>query len=72
MNESMQDIKQTQVSISIKHKLYQVYKDEHNKNMQNIKHKWERDEQSQTRKIYFKIRAHLLYVPAFKTMKDFH
>ena len=46
--------------------------DMNNKSMQDIKHKWERDKQSQTRENYFKIRAHLLYVPAFNTMKDFH
>ena len=32
----------------------------------------ERDEQSQTRENYFEVRAHLLYVPAFNIMKDFH
>ena len=36
------------------------------------KHKWERDEQSQTRENCFEVRAPLLYVPAFNTMKDFH
>ena len=29
-------------------------------------------EQSQTREICFKLRAHLLYIPAFNIMKDFH
>jgi len=43
-----------------------------NKSMQDIKHKWERDEQPQTSENYFEVRAHLLYVPAFNTMKDFH
>ena len=32
----------------------------------------ERDEKSQARENYFEVRAHLLYVPAFNTMKDFH
>jgi len=32
----------------------------------------EKDEQSQTRENCFEIRAHLLYVPAFNTIKDFH
>ena len=32
----------------------------------------ERDEQSQTRENCFEIRAHLLYVPTFNSMKDFH
>ena len=32
----------------------------------------ERNEQSQIRENYFDVRAHLLYVPTFNTMKDFH
>ena len=32
----------------------------------------ERDEQSQTQENCFELRAHLLYVPAFNTMKDFN
>jgi len=32
----------------------------------------ERDEQSQTQENCFEVRAHLLYVPAFNTVKDFH
>jgi len=32
----------------------------------------ERDEQSQTQENCFEVRAHLLYVLAFNTMKDFH
>ena len=47
-------------------------RDMNNKHMQDIKHKWEIYKQSQTREICFKVRAHLLYVPAFNTMKDFH
>ena len=40
--------------------------------MQDI-NKWEIErEQSQTWEICFEARAHLLYIPAFKTMKDFH
>jgi len=59
-------------SMNVKHKIYQAYKDEHNKNMQDVKHKCERDKQSQTREICFEVRAHLLYIFAFNTMKDFH
>jgi len=48
-------------------------RDMNNKNMQDIKHKWvERDEQSQTQENYFEVRVHLLYVPAFNSMKDFY
>ena len=36
------------------------------------KHKWERDKKSQIQEICFEIRAHLLYIPAFNIMKDFH
>ena len=46
-----------------------------NKQMQDIKtceREREKDEQSQTREICFEIRAHLLYVLVFNTMKDFH
>ena len=40
--------------------------------MQDINKKEIEREQSQTREICFEVRAHLLYVPAFNTMKDFH
>ena len=57
---------------SIKHKYikYVIYMN--NKSMHDIKHKWERNEQSQARENCFEIRAPLLYVPAFYTMKYFH
>ena len=44
-----------------------------NKHMQDVKPSVrEREKQSQTRRICFEVRAHLLYVSAFNTMKDFH
>ena len=43
-----------------------------NISMQDIKTEVrERDEQSQTRENYFEVQTHLLYIPAFNTMKDF-
>ena len=48
----------TQACISIKHKLYQAYKDERNKNTQDIKTQVRgRDKQSQTQEICFEVRA---------------
>ena len=60
--------------ITIQHKIYQAYKDESNISMQDIKtsERQREREQSQTREICFEVRAPLLYVPAFNTMKDFH
>ena len=40
--------------------------------MQDIKTQVREREQAQTWENYFEIRAPLLYVPAFNTMKDFH
>ena len=60
--------------ITIQHKMYQAYTDESNISMQDINTR-EREierEQSQTLEICFEVRAPLLYVPAFNTMKDFH
>ena len=65
--------KQITQSYNNKTQVYQAYKNESNISMQDInKSERERDEQSQTRENYFEIRAPLLYVPAFNTMKDFH
>ena len=46
-------------------------KDTNNNSMQDINTN-ESELQSQTWENYFEVRAHLLYVPAFNTMKDFH
>ena len=53
--------------------IYLAYKEINNISMQDIKIQVrEKDEQSQTQENYFVVRAHLLYVPAFNTMKNFH
>ena len=63
--------KQSQAYIQLSTKYIKHIRDTNNKHKQDIKHKWERDEQWQTQENYFEIWAPLLYVPAFNTMKDF-
>ena len=52
--------------------VYQAYKYESNKGMQDINKRQREREQSQTQGICFEVRAHLLYIPAFDTTKDFY
>ena len=62
--QSQADINQTQV--------YQAYKDIGSVSMQDINTSERQREQSQTREICFEVRAPLLYIPTFNTMKDFN
>ena len=57
--------------ITIKYTIKHI-RDMSNKHKQDIKTNERQREQSQTPEICFEVRAPLLYVPAFNTMKDFH